>query len=66
MANPVLEGIGRDITQINKNIEEAEEIIQAMKEAGEDTATLEQDLKTLRIRKGKWEQMLINRGISVN
>ena len=63
MASEVLKGVADDILAINNQISEAEELISAMKEAGEDTAALEADLNTLRIRKNKWERMLRNRGV---
>ena len=62
MANETLKAIGEDINKITESIAEAEELVSAMKEAGEETATLEQDLRTLRVRKEKWERMLKNRG----
>lgn len=63
MANEVLKGIAEDIKKINEQIIAAEELISVANEAGEDTSTFEQDLRTLRIRKDKWERVLQNRGI---
>jgi len=62
MANETLKAVGEDILKISDAIVEAEELISALKEAGEETAVHEQDLRTLRTRKEKWERMLRNRG----
>ena len=62
MANETLKAIGEDINKITESIAEAEELVSALKEAGEETATLESELRTLKVRKGKWERMLRNRG----
>lgn len=63
--NEVLAGIAADIGQINKQIEQANELIGAAREAGETTATLEADLRSLQIRKKKWEDMLKARGYTI-
>lgn len=65
MANEVLEGIAEDIKKITSSIKEAGVLITAMKEAGEDTAKLEADLRDLEIRKQRWVRMLESRGIKV-
>jgi hypothetical protein len=62
--NEVLRSVAQDIKQINANIERAEELVAALKEAGEDATTQESTLRTLRIRKEKWERMLQSRGYS--
>lgn len=64
MSNEILSGIAVDIEKINENIIEARVLISAMKEAGEETAKLEGDLRTLEIRKQRWERMLENRGFA--
>ena len=65
MDNDIYKSLANDIAEINTAISQAKELISAMKEAGEDTHEFEADLKTLEIRKVKWERMLKARGISI-
>lgn len=62
MANEVLKSIADDIRNINQSIQEAEELLSAMKEAGEDTSELQADLNNAKMRKERWERMLKARG----
>jgi hypothetical protein len=64
MPSQVLIDIASDFKRVEPAIEEAEELIKAMREAGEDTTTMEAELRTLKIRKGKWERMLKARGLT--
>ncbi len=64
MANPVLESVAEDLKTITANLEQAEDLVSVMKEAGEPTQKLEQDIRQLKIRKEKWERVLNSRGIS--
>lgn len=63
--NTVLASIAKDIGTINKAIADAQELISAMKDAGEPTATQESDLRALMIRKDKWQRMLESRGYTI-
>jgi len=63
MASEILKTISGDIEAVTGKIEEAQELISALKEAGEDTSKLEIDLRTLIVRKTKWENMLRARGL---
>lgn len=63
MPNEILKTIAGDIQEVNDKIEEARELIGAMKEAGEDTHEMEADLRLLTVRKNKWENMLHARGL---
>jgi len=63
MASEILESIADDIKTVNNKIEEAQELISALKQAGEDTQQLETDLRLLIVRKTKWENMLRSRGL---
>ena len=65
MANEVLKSVGEDFVKINEQTVEAKEIMEALKEAGEDTVKMETEIRQLEIRKAKWERMLKNRGIKV-
>lgn len=65
MASEVLAGIAADIVTINTRIKEAQELIEAAREAGEPTSTMEADLRALMIRKDKWEKMLRSRGYTI-
>jgi hypothetical protein len=62
--NEVLKSVAADIANINKSIAQAEELISALREAGEPVSEQESALRTLRIRKEKWERMLQARGYS--
>ncbi|MBA7534491.1 hypothetical protein ES705_26739 [subsurface metagenome] len=63
MANEILEGISQDIKEVDVALVEAEDLIAAMKEAGEDVSKLETDVRDLKMRKVKWDRMLKARGI---
>ena len=63
MSNEILEGIAQDIQGVEGALTEAKDLVSAMKEAGEDVATFETDIRTLEMRKVKWERMLKGRGI---
>lgn len=63
MASEVLRNIAADFKKIQPAIEEAKELIQAMKDAGESTAEMEAELRQLTIRKDKWERMLKARNL---
>jgi len=63
MASEVLKNVAADFKRVDPAILEAEELIAAMKEAGEDTVTMEAELRKLKIRKTKWERMLKARGL---
>lgn len=63
MPSQVLKDLAKDFERVEPAITEAEELITAMREAGEDTAKMEADLRSLKSRKGKWERMLKARGL---
>lgn len=63
MPSEVLKNIAEDFKKVEPAIAEAQELIDAMKEAGEDTATMEAELRVLKTRKTKWERMLKARGL---
>lgn len=63
MTSQVLRDIASDFKRVDPAIKEAEELISAMREAGEDTTQMEADLRGLKLRKGKWERMLKARGL---
>lgn len=62
MAEDTLKVVRENINQVNSSITRAETLISVMREAGEDTTKLNQDLQSLKIRRDKWENMLKNRG----
>ena len=66
MANEILSGIAADMKEVDVAVHEAEELLEAMKEAGESVTELETELRTLKIRKNKWESMLKSRGIQAS
>lgn len=63
MPSEVLKTIAGDFKKVDPAIEEAEELIAAMKEAGEDVVSMESELRLLKIRKTKWTRMLKARGL---
>jgi len=63
MPSEVLKNIAEDFAKIEPAIAEANELISAMREAGEETAEMEAELRTLITRKTKWERMLKARGL---
>jgi len=63
MASEILKTIASDIHDIDGIIEEAEELISAMKEAGEETHDQVASLQLLKVRKAKWQRMLQARGL---
>lgn len=64
MPNQILEGIAQDIKGVETALTEAKDLVSAMKEAGEDVSTWETEIRSLEIRKVKWERMLQGRGIT--
>ncbi len=64
MPNQILEGIAQDIKGVETALADAKDLVSAMKEAGEDVSTWETEIRTLEIRKVKWERMLQGRGIT--
>lgn len=65
VADNVLNSIAEDLVRITTQIETAQDLISAMKEAGESVSDLEGQLFQLRVRKTKWETMLRGRGYTV-
>lgn len=63
MDSEILKNIAGDIEEVESKIEEARDLISALKEAGEETQKLESDLRTLIVRKNKWQNMLHARGL---
>jgi len=63
MPNQILETIATDIKEVDSLVIEAEELISAAKEAGEDTKEQEAAMMLLKVRKMKWQRMLQNRGL---
>ncbi len=63
MASEILQGIAGDIKDVQVAIDEADDLVSAMKEAGETVTELEATIRTLKTRKVKWENMLKSRGI---
>lgn len=65
MPNQILEGIAQDIKGVEAALADAKDLVSAMKEAGETEAVAkwETEIRSLEIRKVKWERMLQGRGI---
>lgn len=65
MPDPILEDVASRMQELNKFIERGQNLLNAMKEAGEPTGELANELNRARIRKTKWETMLKGRGYKV-
>lgn len=63
MAQETLKQVAEDFKKVDPAILEAEDLISAMKEAGEPTSQQESDLRKLKIRRDKWARMLKARGL---
>lgn len=64
MSDSILQSVANDLGATNEQIEQAEELISVMKEAGEPVGELEAELINLKRRKEKWQQVLEQRGYS--
>jgi hypothetical protein len=64
MADDVLDKVASDLVTINTEIERANSLIGVLKSAGEDTMKAEADLKTLMIKRDKWQRTLTDKGYS--
>ncbi len=65
VAHEALEKLAENIRTINARIVEGEELIEAMRDAGEDVIELDTSMRELKRRKLRWESMLQARGIEV-
>ena len=65
MSNDVLLKIVSDLKTIDSEIESANELIQVLKDAGEDTVKPDADLRQLIIKRDKWKRTLKDRGYNV-
>lgn len=63
MASKVLEEIAKTILKVGSQIEEAEELVSALEEAGESVLEQKQKIHNLCVRREKWVVMLKARGI---
>lgn len=63
MSNEVLSNIASQFGDVEKQIVEAENLIKAMEDAGENVTTLKAELSALKMRKDKWQRMLSARGL---
>jgi hypothetical protein len=62
MADDVLAKVASDLTTVNSEITNASNLIQVLKDAGEDTVKAESDLRQLIIKRDKWQRTLEDRG----
>ena len=63
MSSEVLTNIAAQFKDVEVQIKEAEDLIKAMQDAGEDVMQMKADLGALKIRKDKWQRMLAARGL---
>ncbi len=64
MASEVLSNIAAQFNDVEKQVAEAEDLIKAMADAGEDVTAMKADLLSLKTRKDKWVRMLSARGLA--
>jgi hypothetical protein len=62
MANEALDYVYQNIKESKERIKIVEDLISAMREAGEDTSSLTAELNSAKLRMQKWENMLKGRG----
>jgi len=60
-----LQTVADNLKEINKNLEKAETLVSFMSAAGEEVATLKQQVAILKMKKDKWEQALKEFGYSI-
>lgn len=60
--NEIFQKIATDLVQIESKLEQARDLLSALKAAGEDTLEMESTLKTLEKKKYKWQRVLSERG----
>lgn len=63
---PEIEAIGADFTEMKKRLDTARAMIALAKDAGEDTAEWEGQIRALVIKKDKWARALQKRGVDVS
>lgn len=59
----ILKQVAQDFKVIVPKIVDAEDLIKALRDAGEDTVKMDADLRVLKQRRDKWERMLRGRGL---
>ena len=64
MATDVLKNIAAQFADVEEQIKEAEDLLKAMQDAGEDVTTMKADLGALKMRRDKWVRMLSARGLT--
>lgn len=62
MDQEIIKGLVRDLAEVESKVTEAQEVINILKEAGEQTADLEAQLRGLVTRRNKWQRVLKARG----
>ena len=65
MANQILEDAAKRLEDIERRKTEAYELIEVLRDAGEDTSALSAELKNLENRARRFESALSKRGITV-
>ncbi len=63
MATDVLRDIAAQFGDVEEQVKQAEELLKAMQDAGEDVVQMKADLSALKLRKDKWQRMLAARGL---
>jgi len=66
MANEILKDFAAELKTMESRLDEANELISVMEEAGEDTVTMKADYRATQLRINKWKNVLKARGIDVD
>ena len=62
---PEIQAIGENFGEMNARVKTAKAMISLAKDAGEETAVWEAELRKLIIKKDKWARALKQRGITI-
>lgn len=62
MSDEILKGVVQDVNKIEEEMEKASTLISFLRDAGEDTAEAETELRKLEIKKEKYKRTLKDRG----
>lgn len=66
MANEILQDFAAELKTMESRLDEANELISVMEEAGEDTVQMKADYRATELRINKWKNVLKARGIEVD
>ena len=65
MSDEILKDVASSIGGLHKNVSKAKDLIAALKDAGEDTMSLETNFRQAQVRMDRWTRMLEGRNIPI-